>query len=59
VLIPASVASEILVLGEDESARKVMHRHASHTRYIDVDDPGILQDVDDPETYRALVEAAL
>ncbi len=58
VLIPVSIAGELLALPESESARTVMHRHIPNTRYIEVDDPGILLDVDDPEAYRTLLEAA-
>jgi molybdenum cofactor cytidylyltransferase len=58
VLIPVSVARELIALPESETARTVMHRHIPNTRYIEVDDPGILLDVDDPEAYRILLEAA-
>jgi molybdenum cofactor cytidylyltransferase len=49
---------EFLALGKDSQARVVVHRHASETCYIDVDDRGILLDVDDPEAYRSLVRTS-
>lgn len=58
VLIPVSIARELMDLPESQTARTVMHRHILNTRYIEVDDPGILLDVDDPEAYRTLLEAA-
>jgi molybdenum cofactor cytidylyltransferase len=59
VLIPAVLTAEFLALPATESARTVIHRHAARTRYISVDDPGILLDVDDAEAYRAITQAAL
>jgi molybdenum cofactor cytidylyltransferase len=58
VLFSAGLVSEFLELPPDGSARDVIHRHVGHTLYIDVDDPGILRDVDDPEAYQALLQAA-
>jgi len=34
-------------------ARTVVHRHLSDARTIEVDDPGILADIDTPEAYRS------
>jgi hypothetical protein len=31
-----------------------MHAITDSTAYLDVDDPGILRDIDDPEAYAAL-----
>jgi molybdenum cofactor cytidylyltransferase len=58
VLIAPQLVSEFLDLGISATARDVMHRHTERTRYIEVDDPGILLDVDDPEAYRALTHVA-
>jgi molybdenum cofactor cytidylyltransferase len=41
-------------LAETGAARDVVHRHVDDTRYFDVDDAGILADIDDAEAYRAL-----
>ena len=51
------VIDELLALPPDSTARDVVHRHRAETEYIDVDDPGILDDVDDPESYRKLLAA--
>jgi molybdenum cofactor cytidylyltransferase len=58
VLISPDLVTGILELPPDRSAREVMHRYAGHTLYIDVDDPGITRDVDDPAAYQALLQAA-
>jgi CTP:molybdopterin cytidylyltransferase MocA len=54
VCVRADVASELLALGPDERASDVIHRYRPQTLYVDVADPGILDDVDDPEAYRRL-----
>lgn len=48
------IAAEILALPSTAQARDVVHRHVPDTLYIDVEDAGILTDVDDPERYRQL-----
>lgn len=50
---------EFLALPEDGAARDVVRRHAAETEFIDVDDPGILADIDDPEAYRKLIGAGV
>ncbi len=45
---------EFLALPPAAAARDVVHRHAAEIDYLDVPDAGILDDVDDPETYRRL-----
>jgi molybdenum cofactor cytidylyltransferase len=50
------IAAEILALPTTAQARDVVHKHVPDTLYIDVDDSGILTDVDDPERYRRLAE---
>lgn len=52
------IAAEILGLPATAQARDVVHGHVADTLYIDVDDAGILTDVDDPERYRRLAESA-
>ncbi len=53
-----SLADEFLALSTAGQARDVVHQHVAHTAYLEVDDPGILRDVDDPEAYRQMVEAS-
>jgi molybdenum cofactor cytidylyltransferase len=50
-----SLIPEFLALPPTGQASAAVHRHIPETRYLDVDDPGILADVDDPEAYRKLV----
>jgi CTP:molybdopterin cytidylyltransferase MocA len=48
---------EFLALPAVAQAREVIRRHLEHTCYVEVEDPGILKDVDDPEAYRRLIQA--
>jgi molybdenum cofactor cytidylyltransferase len=50
-----SVVPEFLALPSGASAREVLTRNASEIAYIDVDDPGIMADVDDPAAYARLL----
>lgn len=56
VFAARAIVEEILALPSGAQARDVIHRHIPHTQYVDVDDPGILTDVDDPAAYRRLLE---
>lgn len=47
--------AEFLALPVDGAARDVVRAHAHETAFVDLDDPGIVADVDDPEAYRKLV----
>lgn len=42
---------------EIQSAKDIVRRHRSETAYVDVNDPGVLDDIDDPAAYQRLVEA--
>ena len=48
---------EFLALPADGPAREVVARHIDRTEYLDLDDPGIVADIDSPEDYRALIGA--
>jgi len=50
-----SLAAEFLALRPEEQARQIIHKHLPRTVYVDVDDPGILTDVDDPAAYRRMM----
>lgn len=50
----AALAAEFLALSPDSTAREVVKRHASEVEYIEVDDPGVLEDIDEPNDYRRL-----
>lgn len=54
VLIP-----EFLGVRDPVTAKEVVHAHAAETQFVDLDDPGIVADIDDPAAYRALTGAAL
>jgi CTP:molybdopterin cytidylyltransferase MocA len=58
VFAARSVAEAFLDLPPAAQARDVVHRHVNQTLYVDVDDPGILADIDDPAAYRQLIETA-
>ena len=55
VLVSAGIAREFLAEPHTSKVRDVIDRHAERIRYIDVDDPGIRDDVDDPAIYEALL----
>jgi len=50
--------AEFLALPAEASTKEIIRRHAARTYYLDVDDAGVLGDVDDPEAYRLLQESA-
>jgi molybdenum cofactor cytidylyltransferase len=57
VFAARAIAEEILGLPSDAKASDVIHRHIARTQYVDVEDRGILTDVDDPAAYRHLLES--
>jgi molybdenum cofactor cytidylyltransferase len=54
VLASRAVVRELLFLPHTAEAREVVRRHEAEIQYVDVDDRGILLDVDSPEQYLAL-----
>jgi molybdenum cofactor cytidylyltransferase len=50
---------EFLALPETGAARDVVRSHVAETEFLDLDDPGILADIDDAEAYRRLTGAGL
>jgi molybdenum cofactor cytidylyltransferase len=58
VFASRAIAEELLALPPTGMASDVIHGHITQTVYVDVDDPGILTDIDDREAYRRLSEAA-
>jgi molybdenum cofactor cytidylyltransferase len=55
IWISKSLIPELLALPPGSSAKEAVTRHASEIAYIDVDDPGILADIDDPAAYASLL----
>ena len=50
------IARKLLALPATAQARDVVHAHVPDTLYIDVDDPGILTDIDNLERYQNLAQ---
>jgi molybdenum cofactor cytidylyltransferase len=51
--------ADFLTLPENGAAREIVRSHAGRTEFLDVDDTGILADIDDAEAYRRLTGAPL
>jgi molybdenum cofactor cytidylyltransferase len=58
VLIGRQVSDELLELASDAGADSVVRRYRAATQFVEVDDEGIVMDVDDPESYRRLTSGA-
>jgi molybdenum cofactor cytidylyltransferase len=50
---------EFLALDHTGAARDVVHAHRADTEFLDLDDPGIVADIDDAEEYRRLTGVAV
>jgi molybdenum cofactor cytidylyltransferase len=55
VCISRALANELLALPPSAMASDVIHKYVSQTSYIDVIDPAVTTDVDDPEAYAGLL----
>ena len=58
VCIARHVADEILTLPVDAQAPDVLRRYRDVTQLVPVEDPGVVEDVDDPAAYAKLLETA-
>ena len=58
VLFAPELKREFLAVPAGGQARDVIHRYVKETRYVDVDDDGILGDIDDPLAYANLIHSA-
>ena len=54
VIVKRQVLDEILALGPESSAKDVIRSHRDRTLFVDVDDAGVLYDIDLPEQYERL-----
>jgi molybdenum cofactor cytidylyltransferase len=54
VVVARRLLAEFLALPTSAQARDVIQRYADEAVYVDVDDPGILRDVDTPAEYEQL-----
>jgi CTP:molybdopterin cytidylyltransferase MocA len=55
VALRKNIVDELLAEPPDSKIHDVINRHASEIEYIDVNDPGIRDDVDDPDAYERLL----
>ena len=55
VLLAGDLRPELMNLGDDEPARKVILRDESRIRYVNVENPGVVEDMDTTEDYRRLL----
>jgi molybdenum cofactor cytidylyltransferase len=55
----AELIPEFLAIPENGAARDVVRAHTADTNFLDLDDPGILADIDDPAAYVKLTGAAI
>ena len=58
VLASSFLIPEFLDLPLTSLARDVIHKHVDRTVYVDVADPGIVKDIDDPRDYAELLSSA-
>jgi len=54
VLVRRDLIPEFLALSPSAQARDIVERHEGEIRYVDVNDPGILADVDTPADYERI-----
>jgi hypothetical protein len=54
VVLGSGLWSQFLELPQTGSARDVVHRNLDRAEFLDVEDAGVLADIDDPAAYRAL-----
>jgi len=57
VLFSVSMKKEFLALPPEADARAIIHGNVARTNYVDVNDAGILRDIDDPQAYAELLQA--
>jgi molybdenum cofactor cytidylyltransferase len=50
---------EFLAIPGGGAANEVVHGHRAETQFLDLNDPGIVADIDDPEAYRQLTGAGV
>ena len=53
ILLPRGLWDEVLALAAGETLRTVIQRQAAAIRYVEVDTPSVLADLDTPEQYAA------
>jgi molybdenum cofactor cytidylyltransferase len=53
------IIREFLAIPEGGAANLVVRSHAAQTEFLDLDDSGVVADIDDPEAYRNLTGAGV
>jgi len=56
VIVTAAIAREFLAEPTTAKVRYVIDRHVEEIEYMEVPDPGINDDIDDPELYHSLLQ---
>ncbi len=56
IVIGRALFAELLALSPDEGANSVVRKYRDTTQFVQVEEAGILVDVDDPVTYRELMD---
>lgn len=56
VRLARPVIDELLALPPTAKPTDVLYRHVDATRFLDLEDPGIVDDIDDPRAYSELLE---
>jgi len=59
VVIGLRLFDKLKSLGPGAGANTVVRQHHETTQFVEVDDPGILLDIDDPDSYQRLIERRL
>jgi molybdenum cofactor cytidylyltransferase len=55
VRLARGVMDELLALPPSAKPTDVLYRHLAHTRFLDLEDAGIVDDIDDPGAYQELL----
>ncbi len=55
VCVSRAVIDELLALPAEAKASDVIHRHVPNTVYVEIPDPAVITDVDDPAAYADLL----
>lgn len=55
VCISRAIVDELLALPAEAKASDVIHRHVPRTSYLEVIDPAVVTDIDDPAAYAGLL----
>jgi len=58
IVISQPLFPELLALDPDQPANTVIRKYRGATQFVEVADPGILLDVDDPADYQGLIEGS-